>query len=55
VGAFDALPSFSAFDDAVIVRAQGGKHMYNSEIWEKAFFERLEQRTTALDAAAGFI
>ena len=25
--------------------------MYNSEIWEKAFFERLEQRTTALDAA----
>jgi MarR family transcriptional regulator, lower aerobic nicotinate degradation pathway regulator len=25
--------------------------MYNSEIWEKALFERLEQRTTALDAA----
>jgi hypothetical protein len=38
-------------DDAVIVRAQGGKHMYNSETWEKAFFERLEQRATALDAA----
>jgi hypothetical protein len=33
------------------VRAQGGKHVYNSETWEKAFFERLEQRTTALDAA----
>jgi hypothetical protein len=29
--------------------------MYNSEIWEKAFFGHLEQRTTALDAAAGFI
>jgi hypothetical protein len=38
-------------DDAVIVRAQSGKHVYNSEIWEKAFCERLEQRTTALDAA----
>jgi MarR family transcriptional regulator, lower aerobic nicotinate degradation pathway regulator len=35
------------------VRAQGGKHVYNSETWEKAFFERLEQRTTALDAARG--
>jgi hypothetical protein len=27
--------------------------MYNSETWEKAFFERLEQRTTALDAVRG--
>ena len=27
--------------------------MYNSEISEKAFFERLEQRTPALDAARG--
>src|ERR1700730_2009391 len=25
--------------------------MYNSETWEKAFFERLEQRATALDTA----
>jgi len=40
-------------DSAVIVRAQGGKHVYNSETWEKAFFERPEQRTVALDAARG--
>jgi hypothetical protein len=53
VGGIDALPSFFGVDDAVIVRAPGGKHVYNSETWEKAFFERLKQRTAALDAARG--